>query len=409
MPIAGNLSRRLDPGTTTKETFGKLYFGGKIMFGKGITLFKMFGFSVRIDLSWIIIAILVTWTLAASVFPSSYEGYPEGTYWLMGIVGAFGLFLSIVIHEFFHSIVARRFGLPMKGITLFIFGGMAEMAEEPPSPKAEFFMAIAGPISSLGLASLSLSAYLLVLGTLGSGPLSGILGYLAAINAILAAFNMLPGFPLDGGRVFRSILWYWKNDLRWATRIATQGGSILGIGLIALGIFSFLTGNIIGGIWWFLIGMFLRGAASQSYQQLLVRKAMEGEKVRRFMNPEPITVPSDISLDQLVEDFIYKYHYKMFPVANNGTVLGCVSLQQVREVPRESRGNHTVKEVMRECDPENSVSPDMDALKALSIMNRSGNSRLMVVDAGHLVGIISLKDLLKFLSLKIELEGGEKL
>jgi CBS domain-containing protein len=204
--------------------------------------------------------------------------------------------------------------------------------------------------------------------------------------------------------VLRSILWGVKGNLRWATRISSTIGSAFGIGLIALGIFQFIYGNIIGGVWMFLIGMFLKNAAQMSYQQLLVRKALEGEKVRRFMNANPVTVQDAITVEQLVEDYIYKYHYKMFPVLSGDKLVGCISTRQVKEIPREAWKRETIREAASACSPDNTVAPDTDAIKALAKMNQSGVSRLLVVDNGHLVGIVTLKDLLDFFSLKVELE-----
>jgi Zn-dependent protease len=281
------------------------------VFGKRINLFKLLGFEVRIDLSWIIIVVLIIWSLSVGLFPYQYKNLSKQTYWLMGALGALGLFLSIIFHEFAHSLVARRFGMPMKGITLFIFGGVAEMGEEPPSAKAEFMMAIVGPLSSImiGLILYGISA----LGTQSRwpDPVNGVLRYLAMINGILAGFNLLPAFPLDGGRVLRSILWGVKRNLRWATRISSQIGSAFSFLLIILAVFQLFRGNFIGAMWWFLIGMFLRGAAKMSYQQLLTRNALEGEPVSRFMRSDPITVPPSITVQQLVEDYIYLYVTKL--------------------------------------------------------------------------------------------------
>jgi Zn-dependent protease/CBS domain-containing protein len=374
------------------------------MFGRKIKLFNLLGFQVNIDLSWIIIAVLITWSLADSLFPQYFKNLSRGDYWAMGAFGALGLFVSIVFHEFCHSLVARRFGMEMKGITLFIFGGVAEMGEEPPSAKAEFSMAIAGPLSSIFIGVVFYLVY--ALGVQSHWPLTvnGVLIYLAFINGLLAVFNLLPAFPLDGGRVLRSILWGIKDNLRWATRISSEIGAAFGILLIVLGVFQFLQGNIIGGFWWFLIGMFLQSAARMSYQQLLVRKALEGEPVRRFMNPNPITVSPDTKMADLVENYIYKYHYKFFPVMSDGKLVGCITTRQVQEVPRDRWGTTTVGEVTTQCSTENTVSPQTDAVKALSIMNQTGVSRLMVMDQDRLIGIVSLKDLMKFLSLKVELE-----
>lgn len=374
------------------------------MFGRSFKLFNLFGFEVKIDLSWIIIAVLVTWSLDASFFPYLYKNFSPETYWMMGVVGALGLFLSVIFHEFCHSIVARRLGLPMKGITLFIFGGVAEMSDEPPSAKVEFLMAIAGPLSSLFIAGVF---YLIYIGTTSAGwplPVNGVIRYLAYINVLLAIFNILPAFPLDGGRVLRSILWGIKNDLRWATRVSATVGSTFGILLIVLGVFQFIGGNFIAGLWWFLIGLFIRGAAQMSYQQVLVRNALQGESVRRFMNPHPITAPSSINLEELVEDYIYKYHYKMFPVVDNGNLMGCISTRQVKEVPRENWSRKTVGQLASQCSLENTISPETDALKALSMMNKTGNSRLLVVEGNKLVGVLTLRDMMQFLSLKVELE-----
>jgi len=374
------------------------------MFGRSIKLFNLFGFEVSIDLSWLIIAVLVSWSLAAGLFPYLYHGLPPKTYWLMGIVGALGLFLSVIFHEFCHSLVARRLGLPMKGITLFIFGGVAEMGDEPPSAKVEFWMAIAGPISSLGLAGAFYLIYLQAVSTGWPLPVYGVIRYLSYINVLLAVFNLLPAFPLDGGRVLRSILWGAWNDLRRATRVSSIIGSGFGIVLIAMGILQFIGGDFIAGLWWFLIGMFIRGAAQMSYQQLLVRNALEGEPVRRFMNLNPITAPGSITVEQLVEDYIYKYHFKMFPVVEDERLVGFITTRQVKEVPREQWNRVTIGEIAKTGSHENTISPEVDAVKALALMHKTGNSRLLVVEGNRLVGILTLKDLMAFLSLKVELE-----
>jgi len=293
----------------------------------------------------------------------------------------------------------------MKGITLFIFGGVAQMEDEPPSPKAEFMMAIVGPLSSFALALIFYGIYLSGKGGGLPEPVNGVVGYLAMINGILAGFNLLPAFPLDGGRVLRSILWGVKKNLRWATRVSSWIGSGLGIILIALGVLNVLRGNFIGGMWWFLIGMFLNGAAKSSYQQLVTRRALEGEPVKRFMKTDPVTVPASISLKELVEDYIYRHHYKMFPVMENSHKLaGCITTKQLRDVPRDEWDQTRVRDMAVECSPENTIESGEDAMKALSKMKQTGASRLMVVEGDHLAGIISLKDLLELLSLKVELE-----
>ncbi len=374
------------------------------MFGQRIKIFSLLGFEVRVDLSWIVLAVLVTWSLARGVFPDYFDNLLERTYWIMGAAGALGLFLSIIFHELSHSLIARRFGIPMKGITLFIFGGVAEMTEEAPDAKAEFWMALVGPASSLFL-----GAIFFVISHYGESagwslPTVGVLIYLSWINVALAIFNLIPAFPLDGGRLLRAVLWGTRKNIQWATRVTSRLGSGFGILLIALGLYSIIQGQFIGGIWWFLIGMFVRSAAQTSYQQLLTRKALEGERVSRFMVTDPVTVPPTISLQQLVDYYIYRHHFKMYPIVEDGKLTGCVTLRQLKEVPHDRWDAVTVREVARPCLPEMNIPPDTDALQALSIMNRTGSSRLMVVEGDRLVGIIALKDLLQFLSLKLSLD-----
>jgi CBS domain-containing protein len=277
-------------------------------------------------------------------------------------------------------------------------------------------VALAGPVSS---ALLALAFYLLSqVGTSGAetGILAqaqgsmwpaavAVLGYLATINGTLALFNIVPAFPLDGGRVLRSILWGWRDDLRWATRLASRIGRGFAYILLGLGAVYLLLGQFSGGLWFFVLGIFLNNAARASYQQMIVREALQGEPVRRFMSDEAVTVSPDISVQSLVEDYVYRYHHKMYPVVDEGELVGCVSTRTISEVPREQWAQRTVGSLIRECSPDNTIAPAADALEALSKMSRTHNSRLMVLDGGHLVGVISLKDLLSFLSMKVDLEG----
>ncbi len=377
------------------------------MFGKSIKLFKLLGFQVKIDFSWLILAVLVTWSLAQGYFPFRYENLSKNTYWIMGVFGALGLFFSIVLHELGHSVISRKQGMPMKGITLFIFGGVAEMNEEPPTARSEFMMAIIGPVVSVVLAVGFYLIYVIGKQLQWPVPVSGIFHYLGWINGLLAVFNMLPAFPLDGGRVLRSYLWNRKGNLRRATYSASRIGAGFGAGLIGLGVLSILFGNFIGGMWWFLIGMFLRGAAKASYKQMEIRDALKGEPIGRFMNKNPVTVPASISIAELVHDYIYAYHFHMFPVARDSKILGCISTKEVKKVPREEWDRHSVQEMLSPCSKDNTVSPDTDAMDVMSILQRTGSSRLLVMDQERLVGVIALKDLLQFLSLKLDLEGEE--
>jgi CBS domain-containing protein len=234
-----------------------------------------------------------------------------------------------------------------------------------------------------------------------------VLFYLAFLNGSLALFNLVPAFPLDGGRILRSILWGWKGSLRWATRVSAGIGGGFGLLLIALGVLAavFSPGGLYAGIWLFLLGLFVRNAATMSYQQLLLRRALTGEPVSRFMHPDPVTVPRSISIAELVQDYIYRHHFKMFPVVDDsGRLLGCVNTRQVRQLPREEWDRQTVGALAERCGPENTVGSNADAMEALSRMSRTGASRLMVVEGDRLLGILTLKDLLRFFSLKMELE-----
>lgn len=376
------------------------------MFGKRIPLFKLFGFTVKADLSWLILAVLITWSLAKRLFPYYFAGFSNEIYWLMGVAGAIGLFMSIIFHELCHSIVARQFGLPMKGITLFIFGGVAEMESEPESPKAEFLMAVAGPASSIFLGLILYFIHLIGQKTGWSEPFNDVLQYLMVINFILAGFNLIPAFPLDGGRVLRSILWGIKGNLQWATRFASYLGLSFGIFLIVFGIFNFIAGGFISGIWYLLIGMFIQSASQMSYKRVLLRNALGGEEIRRFMKTDPITVSPLLSVEQLVNEYFYKYHYKMFPVTKGESLVGCITSKQVRGLSKQEWEQYSVRDIMIHCSDENVISPTTDALQALSLMNRTGNSRLMIVDNNKLLGIITLKDMLKFFEIKIDLEAG---
>jgi CBS domain-containing protein len=289
----------------------------------------------------------------------------------------------------------------MKGITLFIFGGLAQMDEEPQNARTEFLMAIAGPVASIWL-----GVGLLGLSQLASEPsgVIAVLTYLGFINLVLAGFNLLPAFPLDGGRILRSGLWHWKGNLRNATRIASMIGSGFGFGMILLGMLFFLMGNLVSGVWWFLIGLFLRMASRSSFRQLIIRQSLEGESVESFMESDPVTVSPEISLDTLVQDFVYRHHHKMFPVVSEGDLKGCVTTREVKKVPQDQWKTQKVSDVMSQCDRQNTISPESDAMDALSRMNRHQISRLIVSHDSRLIGIVALKDLLRFLSLKMDLE-----
>ena len=384
------------------------------MFGTRWRLFHLLGIPISLDASWLIILALLTLNFAIGFPGILHEYFPGAThlapyeYWVMGLVTALAFFACILLHELGHAVVARARGIPISGITLFLFGGVAELGGEPPSAWTEFLMAIAGPAVSVFLAIVFW--LLAVAGYHGGWPhqVVIVLGDLGAINALVLVFNLIPAFPLDGGRVLRSIMWGMTGNLRRSTYRASLAGQGFAWLLIGLGILQFFAGNWLGGIWMGLIGMFLNNAAQSGYQQILVREALQGEPVRRFMNPQPIAVPPSLDLRHWVEDYVYRLHHKSFPVTSNGLLVGFVSTKALAKIPRDEWGQHTVSEIMEHDLKTVTIPPDADALEALGKMQRSGATRLLVAQGDRLVGIISLSDLLRFLNLKIELEGSEQ-
>lgn len=378
------------------------------MFGRQIKLFTLLGFEIKVDFSWVFLAALIIWSLGSQYFPLVYEGFDQRTYWIMGVAGAFGLFFSIIFHELAHSIVARAFGMRIKGITLFIFGGVAELEDEPPSAVAEFLVAIAGPISSLFLAWFAFR--LVDIGNPADAPVAtptlAVVGYLGLINLILAIFNMLPAFPLDGGRAFRAALWWWSGNMRRATLTAARVGSFFGLLFIVLGIYSVLfLDNLVGGMWWILIGLFLRGAAGASRSAETTRAYMQGEVVARFMISDPITVPPDLDLQSVVDDIVARHFHDVYPVMDDkGMALGLLHTQNVNKVKPRQLSQTRVRDIMEPPGANNVIAPGLDAIQAVNLMNRSGNARLLVVDRGRLVGIVTLRDMLRLLELKMDLD-----
>lgn len=294
--------------------------------------------------------------------------------------------------------------MPIRGITLFVFGGVAEMEDEPPSAKSEFFMALAGPAASLLLSGALFAFCQLPLVSRGPEALKSVLWYLGYLNGILGLFNLIPAFPLDGGRVLRAALWFWKNDLVSATRLASSAGDLFGIVLIALGVFDIFTGNFIGGLWRILIGMFLRSAAYASYTQVIARTTLESLPVSRVMTPEPITVLPEISIADFIDDFVYRFHHRSFPVTSQGRLIGSVGTEQASEIDRGAWPTTPIKNIMLPCGSDDMVRPNADTLHALGRMQRTGKSRLWVTEDGELVGVLSLRDVMEHLSIKRELE-----
>jgi len=374
------------------------------MFLYRVRLFSLFGFDVYVDASWLLLAVLITWSLAVGVFPTMAPGRSLAIYLWMGAAAAVGLLMSIVLHETAHSLVARRFQMPIKGITLFLFGGVAEMESEPTSAKAEFLMAAVGPLTSAILGFLLAMFGSVIVAAGGPATFAAVLNYLGGLNWVLALFNIVPAFPLDGGRMLRAALWGWRKDYVSATRIASIAGQVFGVLLILLGLWSFIGGGALQGIWLFLIGLFLRGAAGAAYQQMWTTRLLSGERVSRFMTPNPIAVTPETTLQSLVDDYIYRHHHKSFPVVSDGRLVGCVGVREIAAADQADWRIRRVREAMTPCGADRVSGPDEDALAAMTKMSRTRSSQLFVTAGGRLVGVLSLRDLLDFLSLKLEIE-----
>ncbi|WP_407049970.1 site-2 protease family protein [Methyloraptor flagellatus] len=375
------------------------------MFGSSITLFRVFGLEIKVNPSWVFIALLLAWSLAAGYFPSVHEGLPRATYWAMSILAVAGIFASIVVHEIAHSLVARAYGIPMRGITLHMFGGAAEMEAEPTSPKAEFLMAIAGPAVSLVLAAI-LGGLVALVHPAPEAAGTIVVRYLAMLNLVLGIFNLLPAFPLDGGRVLRAAVWGYTGDLARATRIAAQIGMALGMAVAFLGFFQILTGNLGGGLWTVLIGFFIRSAAATTRLDLEARRMLTGRPVERFMTAAPVTVPIDMALETFVETVVYRTRHDTYPVVDGGgRPRGLVAVGDLHKIEREAWPRTSVLEIMTPLAEDAVVAPGDDAVAALDRMRTANQSRLLVVADGRLVGLLTLKDLLATLALKMEFEG----
>lgn len=362
----------------------------------GLRLGSVFGFEIRIDYSWFVIFFLLLWSLSAGFFPASVPGLEPLTYAIMGVVGTLLFFASLLAHELSHSLVARSKGITVEGITLFIFGGMARTRMESEDPDDELQIAGIGPVVSVGLGLLFLGvAWVADRAGLGE-PVRSVAWYLGFINLLLAAFNLLPGFPLDGGRLFRAFAWKRTGDLTRATRWASNGGRWLGYGLMGLGFLQVFAGAVLGGLWLVFIGWFLRGAAEMTFSQHLLRRVMEGVTARAVMSEDPETVGPETSLQELVEEYFLRRPYQSYPVTDGPGLVGLVTLEQVKGVPRDEWPVRRVADVMRPVGEEVVVEPDDPVTEVLTRMRDSGTGRALVVRAGRLVGIVSGSDLARW-------------
>jgi Zn-dependent protease len=356
------------------------------------------GIDIDIHVSWIIILVLLTVSLATGWFPQLYPGWSTATYWLIAFLSSLLLFVSVLLHELAHSLVARRRGLPVKSITLFIFGGVSNIEREPQSPGVEFQIAFVGPLTSLVIGAI---CFLLQVPLRGSNsPLEGILFYLAVTNILLGVFNLIPGFPLDGGRVLRSIVWRLTGNLRQATRVATLTGQVIAYLFILLGIWIFFVGDILDGIWLGFIGWFLLSAAQSANAQGMLTSVLRGVTVGEVMNPKPATVPADISLQQLVDAYFLPGGLRYALVMQTDRLLGLITLGDIRHIPREQWGQVPVSTAMIPLSRLHVVTPQQSLSDVLPLMAGRDVNQLPVVENGALVGILSRDAIVHYMEVR---------
>jgi Zn-dependent protease len=361
------------------------------------------GIPIRIHFTWLIIFGLLSWSLASGYFPQRYPDLPITAYWIKAIIAALFLFGSVLVHELMHALMAQNLRVPIAGITLFALGGVSEMKQEPPSPSAEFLIALVGPLASLVLAGF----FWLVWRALereGPDPsFAAIALYLVGLNTVVAVFNLLPAFPLDGGRMLRSIIWGITKNLQKATYLATRIGRAFAYLLITFGAVSLFAGAGFQGIWMALIGFFLLQGAQASYTQVVLKEALAGIAVRDIMVQKAMTVAPNLSVRELIQDYFLTYGYGGFPVVENGQVLGLVSLGDVKKVSPTDYDRLTVREVMTPLSERLTIAPEEDVSIAFQRMAEEELGRLVVIERGRMLGLVTKTGLSRFLQMKLEL------
>ena len=366
----------------------------------GLSLGRILGVPVRLHWTWFLIFALVTWSLAQGYFPAEYPGLTIPAYYVLGGITSVLFFVSVLLHELGHSVVARRNHIPVRDITLFIFGGVAQIEREPKTAGAEFRIAIAGPLTSLVLAGVFA----------GLWWLDRMVPYLAApslwlmrINLILALFNLIPGFPLDGGRVLRAAIWKLSGSFFRATQIAVASGQVVAFGFIGVGIVTMLGGNVFNGLWLAAIGWFLQNATAATYAQANMQQMLQGVTVEQVMNRECQSVPQDMLLTQLVEERILTGGNRCFFVTRDDRLLGVLTLRDVTRMPRGAWGQITVAEAMVPWERAVWVQPQSPLLTALQTMDDASVNQLPVVEGGRIVGVLSREQVLHYIRTRAEL------
>lgn len=372
--------------------------------GGSYRLLRIFGIDILVHWSWLAIFVLLTWWLSQGFFKDQYEDWTGGQRWAAAVVSALAFFVSILLHELAHSLVAKREGLPVKSITLFIFGGVSALGSEPETPGQEFRVAIVGPLVSFILAgAFGVAALVAHLSGVGGSPPAAVVLYLAIVNGAVGVFNMLPGYPLDGGRVLRAALWARGRNLLTATRRASLGGAFIAFGLIAFGVFSILTGNFIGGIWFIVIGWFLRNVSEASYQQQLFRNTLEGTKVGQLINRSFNAASPEMSLNTLVQEYMLARSQRSVPIVAGTELLGLVTMRDLKRVPRDEWETTSVFRAMTPREKLYQVDAREEIMLALEIMAKNNVNQLPVLEFGRFVGFVTRADVMRLMQVRSEL------
>lgn len=359
---------------------------------------KLAGIDIYINYSWIIILVFLTWSLATGWFAVLYPGWSSALYWITSLVAAVLLFLSVLLHELAHSLVARRRGLQVKNITLFIFGGVSNIEQEPASPGIEFQMTVVGPVTSLALGGIF---FLLLLPLRGvNSPVVAILGYLGLTNVLLGVFNLLPGFPLDGGRVLRSIIWRATGNLHRATRVAVIVGEVLAYLFILVGLWLFFIGDILDGVWFGFIGWYLLSSARSANMQDMLQTLLRGVTVAEVMTPSPPTVPANISLQRLVDEYFLPQGLRSALVTQGDLLAGLITLGDIRHVAREAWPSTPVGQIMIPLERLHVVAPGQNLNEVLPLMVAGDVNQLPVVQDGRILGVMSREALMRYLEVR---------
>ncbi len=365
------------------------------MFRHTIPVGKIFGITVDLDYSWFLVIGLLTWLLAVSYYPAEFKNWSGAEDWLMGAITAVMLFVSVLLHELGHSVVAKHYGIPVPRITLFVFGGVSQIAEEPASAGNEFWIAVAGPAVSFALAALCWELEPLVA---FSSPLLALAEYLAFLNLVLGIFNLIPGFPLDGGRVLRAIVWKVSGKYHRATSVAAFTGRFFGFLLIFIGVWQAIGGNLLNGLWIAFIGWFLESAAGSQMQQEALKSLIGEYSVLEAMRRDFPHVSGDVTLQELVDKHVLPGGVRYFVVTDEHGPAGMVTLASIRGVPRAAWPTTTAAQVMVPVQKLDTIRPDARLWSALEKMGRDGVNQLPVVDGNGIVGMLSREDILHYLS-----------